>query len=157
MATSTIFMEFEKKIKQTTFRNDFLKAVLNLKYTASWYNTKETEVFKKYGLLTQHFNVLRIVNGAHPNPLSPGKILEVMIEPGRDLTRLVDKMVKMGLLIRSTCPSNRRKVDIHSTQKGMVLSNKIKEEIDEFLGTIGVLTNEESKQLNLLLDKFRND
>ena len=150
-------MNFEDQIQQKEFRNSFLKAVLNLKYTASLYNSKEAVVFKKYGILAQHFNVLRIVKGAHPESVSPGKILEVMLDTGRDLTRLVDKLVKLGLLERSTCPSNRRRVDINITDEGIELTEKVSRDIDTFLDSIETLTNEESEQLSNLLDKLRND
>lgn len=149
-------MKFEDQIQQTAFRNNFIKAILNLKYTASWYNAMEVEVFKKHGILAQHFNVLRIVKGAHPEPVSPGKILEVMLDSGRDLTRLVDKLVKLGLLSRSTCPSNRRKVDINITEDGIKLTDSVSEEIDTFVDRLGSLTDDESLQLSTLLDKLRN-
>jgi len=150
-------MNFEDQIRQTKFRNNFLKAILNLKYTSSLYNSKEVEVFKKYGILAQHFNVLRIVRGVHPDSVSPGKILEVMLDSGRDLTRLVDKLVKLGLLIRSTCPYNRRRVDINITEEGLALTDKIGKDVDVFLDSIETLTDKESEQLSNLLDKLRND
>ncbi len=149
-------MNFEDQIQQTSFRNNFIKAILNLKYTASWYNAMEVEVFKKHGILAQHFNVLRIVKGASPDPVSPGKILEVMLDSGRDLTRLVDKLVKLGLLSRSTCPSNRRKVDINITEEGVKLTDAVSAEINDFVDGIASLNDEESKQLSALLDKLRN-
>ena len=150
-------MNFEDQIRQTKFRNNFLKAILNLKYTSSFYNSKEVEVFKKYGILAQHFNVLRIVRGVYPDSVSPGKILEVMLDSGRDLTRLVDKLVKLGLLIRSTCPYNRRRVDINITEEGLALTDKIGKDVDVFLDSIETLTDKESEQLSNLLDKLRND
>jgi len=150
-------MNFEDQIRQTKFRNNFMKAILNLKYTSSLYNSKEVEVFKKYGILAQHFNVMRIVKGAHPDAVSPGKILEVMLDPGRDLTRLVDKLVKLGLLVRSTSPSNRRRVDINITEEGLTLTEKIGKDVDVFLDSIDTLTDKESEQLSNLLDKLRND
>jgi|TARA_B110000483_G_scaffold32411_1_gene39433 DNA-binding MarR family transcriptional regulator len=150
-------MNFEDQIRQTKFRNNFMKAILNLKYTSSLYNSKEVEVFKKYGVLAQHFNVMRIVKGAHPDAVSPGKILEVMLDPGRDLTRLVDKLVKLGLLLRSTCPSNRRRVDINITEEGLALTEKIGKDVAVFLDSIDTLTDKESEQLSNLLDKLRND
>ncbi|MDA9018073.1 hypothetical protein N9H44_00295 [Saprospiraceae bacterium] len=150
-------MNFEDQIRQTKFRNNFLKAILNLKYTSSFYNSKEVEVFKKYGILAQHFNVLRIVRGVYPDSVSPGKILEVMLDSGRDLTRLVDKLVKLGLLIRSTCPYNRRRVDINITEEGLALTEKIGKDVDVFLDSIETLTDKESEQLSNLLDKLRND
>lgn len=149
-------MKFEDQIQQANFKNEFVKAVLNLKFSASWYNVKELEIFKRHGILAQHFNVLRIVKGAHPNAVSPGKILEVMIDTGRDLTRLVDKLVKLGLLTRSTCPSNRRRVDIHITEEGIALTDKVSAEIDIFLASLNGLTPEESNQLSNLLDKLRD-
>ena len=150
-------MNFEDQIRQTKFRNNFMKAILNLKYTSSLYNSKEVEVFKKYGILAQHFNVMRIVKVAHPDAVSPGKILEVMLDPGRDLTRLVDKLVKLGLLVRSTSPSNRRRVDINITEEGLTLTEKIGKDVDVFLDSIDTLTDKESEQLSNLLDKLRND
>jgi DNA-binding MarR family transcriptional regulator len=150
-------MNFEDQIRQTKFRNNFLKAILNLKYTSSLYNSKEVEVFKKYGILAQHFNVLRIVRGVYPDSVSPGKILEVMLDSGRDLTRLVDKLVKLGLLLRSTCPYNRRRVDINITEEGLALTEKIGKDVDVFLDSIETLTDKESEQLSNLLDKLRND
>ena len=150
-------MNFEDQIRQTKFRNNFLKAILNLKYTSSLYNSKEVEVFKKYGILAQHFNVMRIVRGVHPDSVSPGKILEVMLDSGRDLTRLVDKLVKLGLLIRSTCPYNRRRVDINITEEGLALTDKIGKDVDVFLDSLDTLTDKESEQLSNLLDKLRND
>jgi len=150
-------MNFEDQIRQTKFRNNFLKAILNLKYTSSLYNSKEVEVFKKYGILAQHFNVLRIVRGVYPDSVSPGKILEVMLDSGRDLTRLVDKLVKLGLLLRSTCPYNRRRVDINITEEGLALTEKIGKDVDVFLDSIETLTDKESEHLSNLLDKLRND
>lgn len=149
-------MNFEDQIQQNIFRNDFVKAILNLKYTSNWYNSREAVIFKKHKLLAQHFNVLRIVKGAHPNAVSPGKILEVMLDQGRDLTRLVDKLVKLGLLTRSTCPENRRRVDIKITEEGIDLTDKVSRDIDSFLDKMNSLTNEESKVLSDLLDKLRN-
>ena len=150
-------MNFEDQIRQKAFRNSLMKAILNLKYTSSSYNAKEIEIFKKHGILAQHYNVLRIVKGAHPESVSPGKILEVMIDPGRDLTRLVDKLVKLGLLIRSTRPSNRRNVDISITEEGIALTEKVSKDLNIFLDSIVSLTEEESEQLSDLLDKLRND
>ena len=149
-------MNFEDQIQQNTFRNNFMKAILNLKYTSSWYNSKEAEIFKRHLILPQHFNVLRIVKGSHPESVSPGKILEVMIDQGRDLTRLVDKLVKLGLLIRSTSPENRRRVDINISEEGIALTDKVSRDIDLFLDNLDTLTDEESEQLSNLLDKLRN-
>lgn len=150
-------MTFQERIKQTNFKSPKHKFLLNLKYTAHWYNVKEAAIFKKYGLLSQHFNVMRIVLGSHPDPVSPGAIKAVMIESGRDLTRLVDKLVKLGYLNRTTCPTNRRKVDITITTRGRKVASQIDKDIFEFMDGIAKLNNDEAETLSMLLDKVRGD
>lgn len=149
-------MKIEEQIKQSTFRDPFHKAMINLKYTHYWFCAGETKIFKKYGIQPQHFNVLRIVKGSRPKPISPGRIIEVMIDSGRDLTRLVDKLVKLGYLDRAICPSNRRQVDITITEEGLEITDKITEEVNEYLDSFGSLTADEAIQLSDLLDKLRS-
>lgn len=150
-------MKFQEQIKARSFHSPFVKAILNLKYTANWYNTQENALFKKFGILAQHFNVLRIVKGAHPKPVSPGEIKEVMIESTRDLTRLVDKLVVLGYLDRTTCPANRRKVDITITQQGLDAIELMNEELYKLMSTIEHISAEESELLSELLDKMRGN
>ena len=148
-------MEFAKAIKQKSFVSEYHKALLNLWYTYSATRDRQERIFKKYNIKSQHYNVLRIVKGQYPNPATPGYILEVMIDKGRDLTRLVDKLVKMGLLERCTNSDNRRMVSITITEKGLKLVDEIKDILDQQLYSTRNLTEEEAAQLNLLLDKFR--
>ena len=103
----------------------------------------------------QHYNVLRIVNGQHPNPVSPGYILEVMLDKGRDLTRLVDKLVNLGLLHRCVQEENRRKVAITITPEGQHLVEEVKDKIYRWLRDHNNLSEKEAEQLNYLLDKMR--
>jgi len=105
----------------------------------------------------QHYNVLRILKGSKPKSISPGEIKEVMLDKSPDLTRLLDKLVQIGLVDRHLCPANRRKMDVIITKKGEALLSKIavkrqkmqKEERQN-------ITEEEAEQLSDLLDKFRS-
>ena len=112
-------MDILQEINQSKFVDNYHMAYVNVMYTSNWLRDRQLPIFKKYNLLPQHYNVLKIVKGKHPKSASPGYILEVMLDKGRDLTRLVDKLVKMELLSRETCPTNRRKVDICISKKGM--------------------------------------
>ncbi|NNF33544.1 MAG: winged helix DNA-binding protein [Saprospiraceae bacterium] len=148
-------MEFSKVIKQKSFVSDYHKALLNLWYTSNLVRDRQERIFKRYSIKSQHYNVLRIVRGQHPNPATPGYILEVMIDKGRDLTRLVDKMVKMGLLNRCTHEHNRRMVSITITDKGLDLVEEIQVKLDNMLAETQSLSDEEAVQLSDLLDKLR--
>jgi uncharacterized protein YhaN len=46
------------------FVSNQLKALVNIKYTANWLNSKENEFFKPYGISPQQYNILRILRGA---------------------------------------------------------------------------------------------
>ncbi len=149
-------MSLGEQIEQTTFQSNKEELIINISYTAHWLRDQLAEVFKEYGLQEQHYNVLRIVGGKHPEPASPGQIKKVMLDKKRDLTRLVDKLVKLGYLSRDTCPSNRRKVDIRLTSDGREIIEKSKKILDHKIDQLVPLESEESQLLNKLLDKLRS-
>ena len=104
----------------------------------------------------QHYNVLRILKGSFPNPLSPGEIKEVMLDKSPDLTRLIDKLVNMDLVDRHICPNNRRKMDVFITKKGEQVLHEINNKQKNIEPSKeNKLTEEEADQLSDLLDKFR--
>lgn len=145
----------EQEIKQSVFQNQVHKGFLNIVYTANWLRDRTVALYKPHGILPQHYNILRIVRGKKGEATSPGQIIDVMLDKGRDLTRLVDKLVKMGYLERRTCPTNRRKVDIFITDIGLEITKIIEEGINQwFESTIG-LSEPEALKLNELLDKLR--
>lgn len=150
-------MKIEQAIKQSKFESPFQKAVINVIYTANWLRDQQTELFKQHDILPQHYNVLRIVNGKHPKSVSPGDIKEVMLDKGNDVTRLVDKLVKMGFLKRSLCEENRRKIDINLTEKGLKFLKELNEPMrKQYLNMKKVLSEKEAETISNLLDKLRD-
>ena len=147
---------FEVEIKQKVFKNNIHKAVLNIIYTSNYINDCHAVFFKEYNILGQHYNVLRIVRGQKGKPVSPGQIIEVMMDKRRDLTRLVDKLVIMELLERSPSEKNRRKVDITITEKGLKVTDEIETKLNHWVSSNINLSEEEGKLLNSLLDKIRS-
>jgi DNA-binding MarR family transcriptional regulator len=149
-------MKIEKAIKQSKFESPLQKAVINIFYTANWLRDQQWELFKKYDILPQHYNVLRIIKGKHPESVSPGDIKDVMLDKGNDVTRLVDKLVKMGLVKRSLCEANRRKIDINLTDKGLGFLKELNEPMRKQYNSIKKqLSEKEAEQLSNLLDKIR--
>ena len=89
-------VEIDKVIKQTKFVDGYQKAMINLFYTSNHFRDAHLPIFAKYKIQGQHFNLLRILNGKYPDPVSPGYIKDVMLDKGRDLTRLIDKLESLG-------------------------------------------------------------
>ncbi len=144
------------KIKQVKFANDYQRAMLNVIFTANWLEVGISQLLKKYDMSSQQYNVLRILRGSRPKPLNLLDIQERMMDKMSNATRLVEKLRQKGLLTRIQCPTNRRKVEIEITEKGMEVLKELDpamDQNDQLLAT--KLTAEEVKLLGDLLDKLR--
>ena len=143
--------DISKDIK-SKFANSKVKALINIKYTANWLNSKEVEFFKPYGLSPQQYNILRILRGA-AEPTKVQVIKERMVERAPNATRLMDKLCDKKLIERVRCEHDRRVVYIAIVNKGLELLENIDKNID--IGFIENLTETEADQLSDLLDKIR--
>jgi DNA-binding MarR family transcriptional regulator len=149
-------MEIEKAIKQPKFSDVYQKLVVNLLFTSNWLRDAQNSLMKQYDILPQHYNVLRILKGKHPNASSPGDIKEVMIDKGNDVTRLLDKLVSKGLVKRSLCEENRRKMDVYITEEGLKLLQDIEKPLQDYLAEIKKrVTEQEAETMSALLDQMR--
>ena len=146
----------EDEIKQKKFKDNYQKAVINIMFTSGCLKRRVQAVLKPFGITHTQYNVLRILNGASPNPCSPGEIGNVMIEKMADVTRLLDRLKAKGLVEREVCEKNRRKLDVYITEEGKKLLQDIDPNIEkhhqEFHSKI---SSEEAELLSDLLDKFR--
>ncbi len=148
-------MGIGEEIKQSKFRSEFHKSIINLHFTASWLGEKQHGFFKSFGITAAQFNVLRILRGQHPKPSTVNLIIERMIDRMSNASRIVDKLERKGLVIRKQCPNDRRAVDVIISETGLELLTAIDEQMNEWEQKYKNLTEEESVQLNHLLDKFR--
>jgi DNA-binding MarR family transcriptional regulator len=148
-------MGLEEDIAQKKFRSQYQKVVVNLLYTSSWINSQQIQLFKPFDLTPAQYNVLRILRGQHPQPATVNLIIERMLDKMSNASRIVDKLLTKDLVVRHTCPSDRRMVHVSITEKGL----KLLEEIDltqcKWEESLQVLSEQEANQLNLLLDKLR--
>lgn len=137
---------------QSSFPSDKVKALINIKYTASWLSSKEVEFFKPYGISPQQFNILRILRGAK-EAIKVQLVKERMIERSPNATRLMDKLLDKKLISRYRCEHDRRVVYVEISNDGlMLLSNIDSAEKQSFLQK---LSEDEARQLSDLLDKIR--
>jgi len=149
-------MKIEDIIKSKVISLE-LKTVLNLLYTTNLVQDKTSEALKSFELSTEQFNVLRILRGQKGVPASLSCVQERMICKMSNTTRLVDKLITKGMVQRSVCENNRRKVDIVITQKGMDTLAQLDEPMKELNNSIiKNLSVQETETLNNLLDKIRD-
>lgn len=149
-------MTLEEQLQQKDFKSINNKVILKILATYSTLDYKYKLFFKKYGLTSQQFNILRILRGQYPNPATINLLKERMIDKMSDASRIVERLRIKGLVLRKICPGDRRAVDIIITPQGLELLKLIDEPIFHFENNLSPLIPEESEQLNQLLDKFNS-
>ena len=151
-----MIMGIEKDIQQTKFRNAHQKAAINLIYTLSWMRDKTRCIFDAEDITSQQFNILRILRGSFPQPLSTLQIRERMLEKMSDTSRIVDRLIAKGLVKKVTCKTDRRLVDVIITDKGKKLLERLDEKQDLIDGVLGNLSEKDANILSDLLDRIRD-
>jgi DNA-binding MarR family transcriptional regulator len=148
-------MGIEKDIQQTNFRNEYQKMGINLLYTANWLNENVGKFLDQEEITQQQYNILRILRGSEV-PLSTLQIRERMLDKMSDTSRIVDRLIVKELVAKSTCPADKRLVDITLTEKGTALVEKLDQLNDQIDGLLKGVTEDEAKTINLILDKLRS-
>ncbi|HWR33911.1 MAG TPA: MarR family transcriptional regulator [Chitinophagaceae bacterium] len=148
-------MGIDKDIQQTKFRNVYQKAAINLIYTVGWMRDKTKSIFEEENITAQQFNILRILRGSFPKPLSTLQIRERMLEKMSDTSRIVDRLNAKGLVKKVTCKNDRRLVDIIISDKGKKLLEKLDLRQDEMDNVLNNLSEKDANILSDLLDKIR--
>jgi DNA-binding MarR family transcriptional regulator len=104
-------------------------------------------------LTTNQYNVLRILRGSHPARLACSDIAERMIERDPDITRLVDRLEKRGLVKRTRSRQDRRVVEVSMTDKGLMLVRALDAHVQRLpKALLGRLGAERVRQLATLLE-----
>lgn len=148
-------MSLEKDITQQKFRSEYQKGIINLIYTCNWVNEKMKIFFDKEGITAQQFNILRILRGAG-KPISTLQIRERMLDKMSDTSRIVDRLVLKSLAKKNVCKNDKRLVDVSLSDKGGQLLCKLDNFEDKMDAVLQSLSVSETKALNKLLDKIRN-
>jgi DNA-binding MarR family transcriptional regulator len=149
-------MGINKDIRQDKFRNERHKAIINLLFTYGWTVERLKLFVAEEGITHQQFNILRILRGNHPTPLSTLTIRERMIDKMSDTSRIVDRLLSKGLVKKVICKKDRRLVDVTITEKGLKLLEKLDKKQDDMDGILSNLSEKEASSLSRLLDKIRN-
>lgn len=150
-------MGLEEDIKQQKgFKSERHKALVNIIYTHNWLSDQMKVLLSEFELTRQQFNVLRILRGQDPNPISTWEIRERMLDRMSDVSRIVDRLEKKGLALRGACSDDKRKVDVCISEKGLDLLTQIDGRNEAFEKMYAGISEEDAKTLNALLDRFRS-
>src|SRR5215467_2078299 len=114
---------------------------LNIQRTAESLAWKLTELLRPSGITATQYNVLRILRSAGACGHACGEIAERMVTRDSDVTRLLDRMEKMGLVTRCREQKDRRVVTTCITDEGSRLLEKLDDPVaglmERMLGDLG--------------------
>ena len=148
-------MRIDDEIQTRKFRNERHKATINIVFTSNWI----THILEKRAgeaqITLQQFNVLRILRGQYPNPVTNSLLKDRMLDRMPDVSRIIDRLVAKGLVSREKCATDRRAADLKITAKGLeTLAN-----LEDSMLMMDILqeniSEAECQALNELLDKLR--
>ena len=132
-------------------------AYLELLRTTDLLTRRLAHVLKAEDLSSTQYNVLRILRGA-PEGLPCGEIANRMITRDPDVTRLLDRLEKRGLISRNRETKDRRMVVTRITGEGLELLARMDAPVREaHVRQLGHLGRERLDSLTELLRVCRDE
>ena len=132
------------------------EVALNIHRTASALAQGLTPPLRESDLTGTQYNVLRILRGAGKEGLPCGEIAARMITRDSDMTRLLDRLAKRGLIVRERDPNDRRVVMTRITRPALTLLAALDEPVVEtHARLLGHLGRRKLQQLAVLLEAAR--
>src|SRR5271157_2308667 len=129
---------------------------LDLLRTTDQLSRGVAHVLKSEDLSPTQYNVLRILRGA-PEGLTCGEVANRMITRDPDITRLLDRMEKRGLISRCRGAKDRRMVLTRITPEGLALLTRLEGPVlDTHRKQLGHLRRERLRALSELLSACRS-
>ena len=133
------------------------EAAVDLMRTADVVRRRLGEAIEPHGITHQQYNVLRILRGAGPDGHACSEIGARLVTRDPDVTRLLDRLEKRGLVVRSREHADRRVVTTRVTEAGLAVLAQIDEPLHQAVqGLLGHLSRPTLETLLRTLDEARD-
>ena len=123
-------MTVRARLSHKQFKHAADETVVSLLVAAGQIAQRMNDCCRNHGVTHDQYNILRILRGVHPQGHPRYEIAKRLISRAPDVTRLIDRLEKQGLVSRGWDPENRRHSIATITQQGLELLAKIDPDID---------------------------
>jgi DNA-binding MarR family transcriptional regulator len=113
------------------------------------------QMIRPFNISMTQYNVLRILRGAEPDGRTCGEVGERMIAREPDVTRLLERLEKAGLIKRTRDSQDRRVVVTRITNAGMKLLDELEPKLREIDGLLKPMGERKIENMLKLLDEVR--
>ena len=132
------------------------EAFLSLWRTYDRLRALEDELFAKFDLTAQQYNVLRLLRAADPASVPTQVIGQRLVSRAPDVTRMLDKLAERGLIARERTDRDRRTVLVRLTAEGRILLVEIAAPLRVcHARQLGHLSSDDLQHLTALLQAAR--
>ena len=139
--------------KNNYYFNTRHKAVYKLLVVANNYEYKLQQILKPHQVTLPQYSLLRILKHSHPLPTTIMSIRNDMIDKMSDVTRLVERMYKSGLITKKASLEDKRVTEVYISEKGEEILYNIEASIQK-AQIMGNLSEEKVTQLYNLLNEL---
>jgi MarR family 2-MHQ and catechol resistance regulon transcriptional repressor len=136
------------------------RALLNIYYTASCLKKRADEFFRNFRLTDVQFNVLMLLHyqSGREGGLSQAQLSDMMLVNRANVTSLIDRMEKAGLVVRTSAQGDRRYNIIKMTPRGKKLFARVEplyaKQVQQIMA---VVKKPEQKRLVAMLERVRSE
>jgi DNA-binding MarR family transcriptional regulator len=120
----------QERLQQPRFRSPTQEAMLAVLLASARLREQVEAAAAEAGITGQQYNVLRILRGARPEGLPRCDIGKRTIERAPDLTRLVDRLAREGLVERARSEADARLSVARITRKGLAVLERVDPRIE---------------------------
>lgn len=110
----------QQRLKMRALDDPVVEGMLNLLVTGAALTQRAEAEYARFDLTSSAYNVLRILRGS-PDGLPRGEIGHRLVNPSPDVTRLIDRLARRGLVRRHRSRTDRRLSLTRITAKGLAL------------------------------------
>lgn len=118
-------MSIRERLQQRHFATLADEAVVSLLVAAEHLDQLIAPIWERHGITGDQYNVLRILRGAAPGGHPRHEIARRMIHRAPDVTRMLDRLVREGLVARVRNPDDRRESLATITRAGLARLERI--------------------------------
>src|SRR5687768_13658504 len=123
-------MTVKSRIAHRQFRHAAEEALVSLLVAAGHYGQRLNDLCREYDITHDQYNILRILRGVHPDGHPRFEIANRLVSRAPDVTRLIDRLERQGLVTRGWSPENRRHSIARITDTGLELLAAIDPDLD---------------------------
>lgn len=141
-------MSIHERVQQRRFPTLAAQAFVSVVVAAEHLTQEAGDLCAQHGITGDQYNVLRILRGAHPGGYARGEIGRRLMRRSPDVTRLLDRLVRQGLVAREQGEEDRRISLARITPEGLELLQRLDPEMEALMERmIAPLAGEELRQL----------